>query len=235
MRRGMSRSGGGKSVPAARSEGVGSGFAGSLRGANLDRGERRNGAGEARNWLDISRWNTAKSPPRQGVKCQARTLFSVKLPPKHAANSAAPSPVFVAECKCWEAILRVPWSPLCWRFTALSRCGSEQRADVQRARTPTTHSETSPAAGRGSLSADARNPPLRAVGKGRYLRKRAYFLRAAPVSAMPPIASTFASNSSVRGKTLSIGIRTGLILPERFEIAVCVRFEVVDGMVKCFV
>ena len=39
----------------------------------------------------------------------------------------------------------------------------------------------------------------------------------------------------MRGKTLSIGIRTGLILPERFEIAMCVRFEFVDGMMKCFV
>ena len=33
-------------------------------------------------------------PPRQGVKCQLRTLFSAKLPPEHAANAAAPSPVF---------------------------------------------------------------------------------------------------------------------------------------------
>ena len=55
------------------------------------------------------------------------------------------------------------------------------------------------------------------------------------MSGIPPIASIFASNSSVRGKTLSIGIRTGLILPERFEIAMGVRFEVVDGMMKCCV
>ena len=39
----------------------------------------------------------------------------------------------------------------------------------------------------------------------------------------------------MRGKTFSIGIRTGLILPERFEIAMGVRFEVVDGMMKCCV
>ena len=65
-----------------------------------------------------------------------------------------------------------------------------------------------------------------------YLRKRAYFFRAAEVSGIPPIASIFASNSSVRGKTLSIGIRTGLTLPERFEIVMGVRFDVVDGMMK---
>lgn len=80
-----------------------------------------------------------------------------------------------------------------------------------------------------SAAIGGRSPPAD------YLRKRAYFLRAAAVSEMPPIATTFASNSSVRGNTLNRGTRTGLILPERFEIAVRVRFEVVDGMVKCFI
>jgi hypothetical protein len=67
------------------------------------------------------------------------------------------------------------------------------------------------------------------------LRKRAYFFRASAESGIPPNLSTFASKSPVRGKTLSIGIRTGLILPERFEITARVRFDVVDGIVKCFV
>ncbi len=72
MRRGMSRSGGEKSVPAARSEGVGSGFVASLRSANLDRGERRYGGSEAVNCLCISRWNTAKKPPPAGGLMPAR-------------------------------------------------------------------------------------------------------------------------------------------------------------------
>ena len=64
------------------------------------------------------------------------------------------------------------------------------------------------------------------------LKKTGVFLSGSGVSGIPPIASIFASNSSLRGKTPSIGIRTGSILPERFEIAMCVRFQVVDGMLK---